>query len=130
MTPPNPHAALLELLETRWPERVPCSGKIKLGRLHDSYAWIDFNGQYVVSDNLDAHVHIERAAWRVVREWCKARGTFMLLSDTHSDGIAIGVPERQESGLVMANVLGSGATDADALLACLTGLAERGETHG
>lgn len=58
----------------------------------------------------DAHAHIENAAWRVVREWCKKFGMYTRAFDHQDGNVYIGCDDAE---------LGSGPDDVTALIAAV-----------
>jgi hypothetical protein len=118
----TPHAEILSVLAAEFPKWVP----------KDHVGWpLKQRATGIFFENPDdpsefwalqhfAHLAIEKAAWGVVRWWCKrqpGRGG-MLVDDEAIGELRLGILYIEpESDVVIE--LGSGPTDADALLAAL-----------
>jgi hypothetical protein len=115
----TPHAEILSVIAAEFPEWVPRNEHDRTLSRHKTqpwYEWMYENAADVVwCSDYEAHLAIREAAWGVVRWWCGQVGSAMMT-----------YPQRHGQDIIqfsLANgkrtTLGSGPTDADALLAAL-----------
>src|SRR5688572_13293241 len=124
------HAEILRVLGERWGELVPRiteNPTIRLCHLEGTrqYEWRYVSGgreHYCRQD--DAHAHIELAAWKAVRGWCRQQDAGLIVSDIGHTPVGITVAWMSKDvgdsrPMQFYRPLGNGPTDADALLAAL-----------
>jgi hypothetical protein len=128
----TPHAEILSVLAAEFPKWVPSlpdvGGGVEPQLGFDARGWFYWGTLGEMESAINAHAHIERAAWGVVRWWCSKN----LGSMSVSEGNPILIGFDSYSGDSRKDVwLGSGPTDADALLAALKYIAgEMGKESG
>jgi hypothetical protein len=115
----TPHAEILSVLAAEFPKWVPKRNGDLLGwdqRYMHGFCWTSTSTGRTKCDDYTAHLAIRDAAWGVVRWWCSKN----LGSMSVSEGNPILIGFDSYSGDSRKDVwLGSGPTDADALLAAL-----------
>lgn len=113
------HQELLKLIAGEWPERVPRmkqgGATFTLDEKDGQIIWWHTTLRPFHSDTCEAC--LELAAWRIVREWCKARKDTCIIND---------LTDTVEIWCGLDNRLACERTDADALLAALTTIKEAG----
>jgi hypothetical protein len=113
------HAAILEWLHAHRPGEVP---KDDIGRRLEfwpnirSFRWVGAEAVGWECRPYNAHAHIELAAWRVVRKHCQMDGGGLLIDDSlFADHVGLMHAHHDRE----TSMVGSGPTDAAALLAAL-----------